>query len=52
MTLFILRYEFKKFKDDFWSVRVGSHYRATGYFLSSDAFVWSWIGTREEYNKF
>lgn len=42
---------FKKLKGDTWSVRVGEHYRATGYFLSSDAFVWLWIGTHEEYNK-
>ncbi len=27
------------------------HYRATGYFLSSDTFVWIWIGTHEENNK-
>jgi hypothetical protein len=42
---------FKKFKGDLWSVRIGAHYRATGYFLSSDTFVWIWIGTHEEYNK-
>jgi hypothetical protein len=43
---------FKKFRGDLWSVRIGDHYRATGYFLSSDTFVWIWIGTHEEYNKF
>jgi hypothetical protein len=42
---------FKKLKGDLWSARVGLHYRATGYFLSSDTFVWIWIGTHEEYNK-
>ena len=42
---------FKKLKDDLWSVRIGGHYRATGYFLTSDIFVWNWIGTHEEYNK-
>jgi hypothetical protein len=42
---------FKKLKVDLWSVRIGNHYRATGYFLSSDTFVWIWIGTHEEYNK-
>ena len=42
---------FKKLKGDLWSVRVGDHHRATGYFLSSDTFVWIWIGTHEEYNK-
>jgi len=35
-----------------WSARVGSHYRATGYFPSLEIFVWDWIGTHEEYNKF
>jgi len=42
---------FKKLKGVLWSVRIGSHYRATGYFLSSDTFIWIWIGTHEEYNK-
>ena len=42
---------FKKLKGDLWSVRVGDHYRATGYFLTADTFVWDWIGTHEEYNK-
>ena len=42
---------FKKLKGDSWSVRVGALYRAAGYFLSSDTFVWMWIGTHEEYNK-
>jgi hypothetical protein len=43
---------FKGFRGNIWSVRIGDHYRATGYFLSSDTFVWTWIGTHEEYNKF
>ena len=42
---------FKKLKANLWSVRVGDHYRATGYFLTADTFVWNWIGTHEEYNK-
>ena len=42
---------FKKVKDDLWSVRIGDHYRVTGYFLTSDTFVWNWIGMHEEYNK-
>ena len=42
---------FKKLKGDLWSARIGNHYRATGYFLSPDTFVWIWIGTHEEYNK-
>lgn len=42
---------FKKYKGNIWSVRIGAHYRATGYFLKADTFVWIWIGTHEEYNK-
>jgi hypothetical protein len=42
---------FKKLKGNIWSVRIGDHYRTTGYFLESDTFVWLWIGTHEEYNK-
>ncbi len=42
---------FKKYKGKLWSVRVGAHYRATGYFQTSDTFVWNWIGTHEDYNK-
>jgi hypothetical protein len=42
---------FKKLRNELWSVRVGNHLRATGYFLSSDTFVWIWVGTHEEYNK-
>jgi hypothetical protein len=44
-------FRFKKLKFDLWSVRIGGHYRATGYFLSPETFVWTWIGTHEEYNK-
>ena len=42
---------FKRFEGESWSVRIGDHYRATGYFLTPDIFVWNWIGTHEEYNK-
>ena len=42
---------FKVLKNGNWSVRVGAHYRAVGYFSSADTFVWTWIGTHEEYNK-
>jgi hypothetical protein len=42
---------FKKLREEMWSVRIGDHCRATGYFLTSDTFVWTWIGTHEEYNK-
>ena len=43
---------FKPFKRKFWSVRVGHHYRAVGYRRDRQTFVWTWIGTHEEYNKF
>ena len=43
---------FKPLEGNRWSARVGSHYRASGYFLTPDVFVWNWIGTHEEYNKF
>ena len=43
---------FKRIGKGSWSVRIGDHYRATGCFLSPDVFVWNWIGTHEEYNKF
>jgi hypothetical protein len=42
---------FKKFKVSQWSVRVGDHYRAVGYYTDRQTFVWTWIGTHEEYNK-
>jgi len=43
---------FKPFRKNFWSVRVGNHYRAVGYYRNNQTFVWTWIGTHEEYNKF
>jgi hypothetical protein len=48
---FYSSFHFKKLKDDLWSIRIGDHYRATDYFLTSDTFVWNWIGTHEEYNR-
>ncbi len=42
---------FKPFRDGQWSVRVGEHHRATGYFHDGSTFVWTWIGSHEEYNK-
>ena len=42
---------FKPFRAGQWSVRVGDHYRAVGYFPDNQTFVWTWIGTHEEYNK-
>jgi hypothetical protein len=41
---------FKPLKDGQWSVRVGDHYRAVGYFRDAYTFVWTWVGTHEEYN--
>ena len=42
---------FKIFKHQNWSVRIGAHYRAVGFFRDRETFVWNWIGTHEEYNK-
>ncbi len=42
---------FKPFKRDDWSIRVGEHYRAVGYFANQDTFVWTWIGSHEDYGK-
>jgi hypothetical protein len=42
---------FKPFAGDQWSVRIGDHHRAVGYFRDDHTFVWTWIGTHEEYNK-
>ena len=42
---------FKPFKGNQWSVRVGDHYRAVGRFVAGDTFVWTWIGSHEDYNK-
>ena len=43
---------FKPFKRNFWSARVGIHYRAVGYYRDGKTFVWTWIGSHEGYNKF
>lgn len=40
---------FKKV-DRFWSVRVGTHYRAVG-IEASDGVLWFWIGSHAEYDK-
>jgi hypothetical protein len=42
---------FKPFRDGQWSARVGDHYRAVGFWLDDQTFVWTWIGTHEDYNK-
>ena len=34
-----------------WSVRVGAHYRALAY-RQNDDFVWFWIGSQGDYDKF
>lgn len=35
----------------YWSVRVGSHYRALGVEANDDAVVWFWIGSHAEYDR-
>jgi hypothetical protein len=42
---------FKPLKGEQWSVRVGDHYRAVGHWQDDQTFVWTWIGTHEDYNK-
>ena len=43
--------QFKKIgSSSLYSVRVGAHYRAVGYFYG-DTVEWGWIGSHEEYNK-
>lgn len=42
---------FKPFKDNQWSVRIGDHYRAVGRFVDGNTFLWTWIGSHENYNK-
>jgi len=34
-----------------WSARIGDHSRALADF-DGQTYVWTWIGTHEEYNKF
>ena len=43
--------QFKPFKRNLWSARVGAHYRACGVWIGADAFQWTWIGSHEDYNK-
>jgi hypothetical protein len=42
---------FKPIRAGQWSVRVGDHYRAVGHFEEKSIFLWTWIGTHEDYNK-
>ncbi len=39
------------FKNNQWSARVGDRYRAVGRFVDGNTFVWTWIGSHEDYNK-
>jgi hypothetical protein len=41
---------FKKLSGKYWSVRVGSSYRAVGIEVES-GISWFWIGTHSEYDK-
>ena len=41
---------FKPLKRGIWSIRIGAHYRAVGHFENKETFLWTWIGTHEEYN--
>ena len=43
---------FKPFYGRMYSARVGDHYRAVGYFSAPNEFIWIWIGSHEDYNKF
>jgi hypothetical protein len=42
---------FKLVKSRQWSIRIGDHYRAVGHFVETNTFLWTWIGTHEDYNK-
>ena len=39
---------FKPFKKNQWSAR---RYRAVGHFVEGNTFLWTWIGSHEDYNK-
>lgn len=38
-------------KKQFWSVRVGEHYRALAIQPEQNVFAWFWIGHHSEYDK-
>ena len=42
---------FKPIGSGRWSAGVGDHYRAVARFVENDTFLWTWIGTHEDYNK-
>jgi hypothetical protein len=44
--------QFKPIGKGFWSARIGAHYRALGRFEDGDTFIWIWIGTHADYNRF
>jgi len=46
-----LRFKPIKGHADLWSVRIGDHYRGVGYHERAKLFIWTWIGSHEEYNK-
>lgn len=39
-----------KDRTEYWSARIGLHYRALGH-LKKDGVHWFWIGTHAEYDK-
>jgi hypothetical protein len=41
---------FKKIKNDLWSVRAGSGFRALATF-EDGRYLWFWIGTHDEYER-
>jgi hypothetical protein len=41
---------FKKIKDDLWSIRAGSGFRALATF-DDDSYIWFWIGPHDEYER-
>lgn len=41
---------FKKIKDDLWSIRAGSGYRALGTFVDG-TYIWFWIGSHDKYER-
>jgi hypothetical protein len=41
---------FKKIKNDLWSVRAGSGFRAMATF-DDGCYLWFWIGTHDEYER-
>jgi hypothetical protein len=41
---------FKRIKDDLWSVRAGSGFRALATF-EGGTFIWFWIGSHDEYER-